>query len=133
MKYDQSKIYGGTKSSTNMYYNGNQSFYYVEKFLITIGCPFEFNLFPFDSQECNLTYGSYDSATDVELHPPTIYYGNNFKTSFRKGPIIRNNLPHPYQLQLESLHTFGQNWNDDIHSYTGIRLKLRRKKIGHLG
>ena len=46
MKYDQSKIYGGTKSSTNMYFNGNQSFYYVEKFLITIGCPFEFNLFP---------------------------------------------------------------------------------------
>ena len=132
MKYEQSKIYGGVKSSINIKYNGNQSFQYLEKFLITVGCPFEYNSFPFDSQECNMTYGSYDLATDVELHPPTIYYGNNFKTSFRKEPIILNSLPHPYQLQLESLQAFRQKWNDDIYSYTGISFMLRRKTLGHL-
>ena len=48
---------------------------YSETFHLKFSCHFDFTDYPFDSHECFMHYGSYDTdSSEVTLTPPTISY-----------------------------------------------------------
>ena len=73
--YEQTKVYGGSDPHRLMYYKKEQNMEYSETFQLKFSCHFDFTDYPFDSHECFMHYGSYDTdSSEVTLTPPTISY-----------------------------------------------------------
>ena len=101
---------------------------YGEALQIKFSCPFNFETFPFDSHECCLTYGDLDDGSEnLTLMPANIIYDN---MTTDEHPIIIKNLSFPFELTLEAQQTFSrvEKFDNARHTYTGMCLKLRRKK-----
>ena len=78
---------------------------YSEMFQLTFSCPFHLANFPFDSHQCNLTYGGHYPTKWMTLNPPYISYWEK-KTSLGKVPIMLNNFPLPFEFELQPLPSF---------------------------
>ena len=132
--YEQTKVYGGSDPHRLMYYKKEQNMEYSETFHLKFSCHFDFTDYPFDSHECFMHYGSYDTdASEVTLTPPTISYRKSVTRNGDK-PMNLQGLPHVYEVIIESLPSF--DWIDNIdntpYSYTGMSFKLKRKNLGYL-
>ena len=80
-----------------MYYKKEQNMEYSETFHLKFSCHFDFTDYPFDSHECFMHYGSYDTlASEVTLTPPTISY-REFVTRNGEKPMNLQGLPHVYE------------------------------------
>ena len=132
LKYEKTKVYGES-STFSLWYTGNHTFQYSEEIKLTYFCNFYFTSFPIDSHECRLEYGDdLYGKEKIVLTSATVSYAD-FTTHFGEDPIIINDLPFPYEFQLESLPSFDMVYDTyGNYSYTGMVLKMKRKFIGQL-
>ena len=74
---------------------------------------------------------TYGTELGVKLNAATINYGTDYST---KGDpaIILNDLPFPFQFELESLPVFEQILEEVTYTYTGMLMRLKRKSLGQL-
>ena len=74
---------------------------------------------------------TYGTELGVKLNAATINYGTDYST---KGDpaIILNDLPFPFQFELESLPVFEQILEEATYTYTGMLMRLKRKSLGQL-
>ena len=69
-------------------------------------------------------------TSEITFKSATIAFGNT-KTRFGEDPLVLNDLPFPFQFNLESLPAFEKTY-DDVYSYTGMLLKIKRTSLGQL-
>ena len=74
---------------------------------------------------------TYGINLGVKLNTATINYGPDYSGEF-DPPIILNNLPFPFQFELEPLPAYEQVWEGAIYTYTGMLMRLKRKSLGQL-
>ena len=106
---------------------------YRESLHLKFSCPFNFNLFPFDSQKCCIEYGDLRGGSDdLKLNRAIVSYGGNKTT--RDGPFEINGLPFPFQLEIDSLPTSKilESYNDQTYTYTGMCFNINRTTRGQL-
>ena len=65
--YEITKLYGAgsTPTSTNLWFKGNHTLWYIEGCKLTFSCIFELSSFPFDSHECTLYVSSDQDYTST--------------------------------------------------------------------
>ena len=65
--YEVTKLYGAGSAitSTNLWYQGDQTLQYKEGCKLTFSCIFQLSSFPFDSHECILYIGSDQDYTST--------------------------------------------------------------------
>ena len=133
------KVYG-SGYTTNLRYWGNQLLAYHEGSKLTFSCDFQLSYYPFDSHECKLYIGSHqDDTSKLKLIDLWIQY-HTLTTSIEEESIIMNKLFKSYEVKLETLPQFeyfsiiGNNKHKFTgnYSYTGMKMKLKRKSLGHL-
>ena len=130
LKYEKTKVYGDT-STFSFWYMGNQTLEYSEEIKLTFFCSFQFTDFPFDVHECRIEFGDDAYGTSgIKFETATVAYQDS-ETSIGDPPIILDNLPFPFEFQLEALLAFEKVY-DDNYSYTGMLLKMKRKSLGQL-
>ena len=130
LKYEKTKVYGDT-STFSFWYMGNQTLEYSEEIKLTFFCSFQFTDFPFDVHECRIEFGDDAYGTSgIKFETATVAYQDS-ETSIGDPPIILDNLPFPFEFQLEALPAFEKVY-DDNYSYTGMLLKMKRKSLGQL-
>ena len=74
---------------------------------------------------------TYGIELGVKLNVATINFGTDYSS---KGdpPIILNDLPFPFQFELEALPVFEQILEGATYTYTGMLMRLKRKSLGQL-
>ena len=99
---------------------------------ITIYCNFAFDTFPFDSNECDFTFGSLEQNTKyLLLNSTKITYKHNSIHS-GQGLMSLDESRLPYNVSLEILPSFNKSLHEFEYSYTGMKIYLRRNNIGQL-
>ena len=99
---------------------------------ITIYCNFAFDTFPFDSNECDFTFGSLEQNTKyLLLNSTKLTYKHNSIHS-GQGLMSLDELRLPYNVSLEILQSFNKSLHEFEYSYTGMKIYLRRNDIGQL-
>ena len=135
LKYEQTKGYGGTGTSSFWFFR-DQSLEYEEEFHLTISCPFHFEKFPFDSHECSIYFGDGRYATDeLRISGVTLRYGISFDgPSTRVGDeaLILEDLALPFGFKLEVLPIKEMDTGNYNISFAGILMRLERKSLGQL-
>ena len=105
LKYEKTKVYGDT-STFSFWYMGNQTLEYSEEIKLTFFCSFQFTDFPFDVHECRIEFGDDAYGTSgIKFETATVAYQDS-ETSIGDPPIILDNLPFPFEFQLEALPAF---------------------------
>ena len=129
MKSEPSTVFGGSPKVFNRYRSGQMR--YTEALNMKFSCPFNFNLFPFDSHKCCLVYGHLHGSNNVILKRAIVKYGNKKTTD---GLFELNDLHFPFQLEVESFPTSRKLYTDQgsTRSYTEMCFKINRKTRGHL-
>ena len=105
---------------------------YAEALKVKFSCPFNFKNFPFDSNQCCLTYGDLAYGTNnVTLGTAKIFYDN---MTTEDGPIIVNSLPFPFMVKITEKATFEKRdkFNKKKYSRSGICMDLTRTSRGRL-
>ena len=105
---------------------------YNEGLNMKFSCPFNFDSFPFDSQKCCIEYKDLQGGNgNVTLARAIVTYGN--KTT-KDAPFELNDLPFPFQLEIESLATSNRSDTERkrTFSYTGMCFTIVRTTRGHL-
>ena len=105
---------------------------YAEALKVKFSCPFNFKNFPFDSNQCCLTYGDLAyGINDVTLGPAKIFYDN---MTTEDGPIIVNSLPFPFMVKITEKETFVKvdQYRKKEYSRSGICISLTRTSRGRL-
>jgi hypothetical protein len=107
-------------------------FEYQQAFKVEIYCTLEFIAYPFDSQECNFTFGSSITfSKELHLKETWLRYRNERK-KFGEGPLEIETNRLPFFISLESLqeHIFTQAGYD--YSFVGMKMTLTRNNFGLL-
>ena len=113
---------------------------YHESSKLTFYCDFQLSYYPFDSHECILLIGSHkDDTSKLKLIDLSIQY-DSWTTNIEEEPIILYKLFKSYEVKLETRPQFeyfsiiGNNKHKFTgnYSYTGMKMKLKRKSLGHL-
>ena len=108
-------------SKVFMWFNNNtQKISFSEEFVMKLFCDYDFRLFPFDTQLCNLTFSEKEhELPDFILKSPKIYKPEGcIKSSF--GPDV---CFQP-KISINRLSSSGQNF-----SMTGITIEMRRNRF----
>ena len=129
MKSEPSTVFGGSPKVFSRYRSGQMK--YAEALNMRFSCPFNFNLFPFDSHKCCLAYGHLHGSNNVILNRAIVKYGNKMTTD---GFFEISDLQFPFHLEVESFRTSRKLYTDqgNTRSYTGMCFKMNRKTRGHL-
>ena len=132
IKSEKKGIVGdGQKTFVNIPYE-DQNMFYHEILQVTFSCQFDLDDFPFDSHECNFTFGDLLWGTFALIfNSSTISYGKN-KTSLGDLPIVLNDFSLPFDFELQSLPAFEEIKNGRSYSYTGMKILIQRKQMGYL-
>ena len=69
-------------------------------------------------------------TSDITFKSATIAFGDT-KTRVGENPLVLDDLPFPFQFNLESLPAFEKIY-DNAYSYTGMLLKIKRTSLGQL-
>ena len=130
--YQRTKSYGGEKSYQSVY--KEKRIFYGEEFLLTTSCNFHFENYPFDSHVCHLEFGDLTwTVNKLVISSPKITHGNSLHNLGDK-PITIDDLPYPFEFQLEVMPSF--NTSDPIldtyYSFNGVAIKMKRKSLGEL-
>ena len=67
----------------------------------------------------------------MRLNTATISYGPTYSGE-GDPPIIRSDLPFPFEIHMEALPAFEQVWEGTTYTYSGMLMKLKRKSLGQL-
>ena len=146
MNLEESKVIGREKGGTLAYSSTNEfskirisleksglkNMIYAEALKVKFSCPFNFKNFPFDSNQCCLTYGDLAYGTNnVTLGPAKIYYDN---MTTEDGPIIVKSLPFPFMVKITEKATFVKvdKFNKKEYSRSGLCISLTRTSRGRL-
>ena len=134
MNLEESKIIGLDKGGTLAYTknrHGSYTLVYAEALKVKFSCQFDFKKFPFDSNQCCLTYGDFIFGTNVTLGSPNIIYDNMITED---GPIILNSLPFPFMVKITEKPTFVKIDRFDMKEYSraGMCIALTRTNRGNL-
>ena len=131
MKSEPSKVFGDSGRGFMRYKPGQMK--YGEALQMKFSCHFNFNHFPFDSNTCCIEYGEMKGVSDnVTLNPAIVTYRGNKTT--RDGSFELNDLPFPFQLEIESMPASTKLDSDrnKTFTYTGFCFKVTRNTRGHL-
>ena len=129
IKIVPTRYYGGPQGYLFMY-ERNHSMEYAAEFILTFSCQFNFENYPFDSQECPIEYGDFLYQTHhVTLNSTRIVY-ENIDTVFGDDPIIIDDLP--FEFQLRAMKTTNKTVAGYTYSYTGVHLTIIRKTMRKL-
>ena len=136
IEFKKRQMYGDTDASLSLVFPSSRwprNRLVVELFQLTFSCNFDFTEFPFDSHECPLQYGDVvESQENLRLNV-TLAVFDNITTTIGGDPIVLDNLPFPFEIQLVSLPNFEIiNRQHGSFSWTGIVLKMRRNSLGQL-
>ena len=130
MHLEESKVIGRDKGGTLAYSSNNEfsriwisleksglkNMIYAEALKVKFSCPFNFKNFPFDSNQCCLTYGDLAYGTNnVTLGTAKIFY-NSMTTE--DGPIIVNSLPFPFMVKITEKATFEKTDKSNKKKYS---------------
>ena len=108
---------GKIKDSIMWFNTKNSRIEHVKDFVLTIFCNFEFKNFPFDVQECNLTYFDMLSpAEEVKFMKPS------------KNAKVKK-FPGPFGYQMIALDPYLHPYENSSYSKTGFIIKMKRKPI----
>ena len=145
MHLEESKVIGRNKGGTLAYSSSNEfskirisleksrkNMIYAEALKVKFSCPFNFKNFPFDSNQCCLTYGDLAYGTNnVTLGTAKIFYDN---MTTEDGPIIVNSLPFPFMVKITEKATFVKvdKFNKKKYSRSGMCMDLTRTSRGRL-
>ena len=130
IKSEPSKVFGGNGRGHMRYSSGQML--YSEALNMKFSCPFNFNSFPFDSQKCCIEYRDLQGGNgNVRLTRAIVTYGN--KTT-KDAPFELNDLPFPFQLEIDSLPTSKilESYNNQTYTYTGMCFNINRTTRGQL-
>ena len=112
---------------------GHPRLQYGEQHELTFSCHFKFQFFPFDSHKCRIEFGDLIYKTkNLNLSATIIMRRGYPDITFVDDPVIINDLPFPYEFQLEALPAFEIDVSGGIYSLTGAILTLERKSVGYL-
>ena len=104
---------------------------YSETLKVSIYCPFDFGSFPFETHECNFTFGSeLLSVGSLQLTPPVIRHLGVESNDGSLLPIPTERLP--FDIVLTSRPQFVIESDGYDFSYTGFTLHLHRNSLGVL-
>ena len=134
MNLEESKVIGRDKGGTlayTKYRHGLYTMVYAEVLKVKFSCPFNFKNFPFDSNQCCLTYGDFIFGTNVTFGSPNIIYDNMITED---GPIILNSLPFPFMVEITEKSTFVKKdrFYKKEYSRAGMCIALTRTNRGNL-
>ena len=130
MHLEESKVIGRDKGGTLAYSSNNEfsriwisleksglkNMIYAEALKVKFSCPFNFKNFPFDSNQCCLTYGDLAYGTNnVTLGTAKIFYDN---MTTQDGPIIVNSLPFPFMVKITEKATFEKTDKSNKKKYS---------------
>ena len=139
LSYEKTKFYGGDKPFSFWYINtGKQELIvYYEEVQLSFSCPFNFENYPFDSNECTLEFGSKTVPTQrLKLKPAKIIYEDASpptKHKLSEDPMILNDLPHPFHFKFNLKPAFEKTSAYNYsHSYAGLEIKMKRKTPSEL-
>ena len=128
-------MFGGIDSFFFVYsiYPGFSGLVYAEQYELTISCNFHLQSFPFDSHKCRIEFGDFWYATQkLNLKGTKIWVRGYPVITTEDDPLIINDLPYPYEFQLQSIPVFEIGYSGYNYSKTGALLTLERNSIGHL-
>ena len=138
LSYEKTKFYGDDKPYFFSYINtGKQVVVYHEEVQMSFSCPFNFENYPFDSNECTLEFGSKILPTKrLKLKPSKIIYEDvspPTKHKLSEDPMILNDLPHPFNFKFNLKPAFEKTsaYNYSF-SYAGMEIKMKRKTPSEL-
>ena len=128
-KYQPTKIYGADEKFAVYYDNENHSMWYGERYQLTFFCHFDLHKFPFDSNECRIEYGDYLGG--INYTAATIVYDDR-TTRDGAASILIDDLPYPFEFEIQSIPTFNRTIGEWTFSSTGMLLKMKRKSFRKL-
>jgi hypothetical protein len=139
LSYEKTKVYGDDKPFFFSYIkHGKQELVvYHEEVQMSFSCPFNFENYPFDSNECTLEFGSKIFPTKrLKLKPSKIIYEDVSPPTQHKlseDPMILNDLPHPFNFKFNLKPAFEKTsaYNYSF-SYAGVEIKMKRKMPSEL-
>ena len=135
LSYEKTKFYGGDKPFSFWFVDeGNRELIvYREEVQLSFSCPFKFENYPFDSNECTLEFGSQAWPTKkLQLKTLRLIY-EDVLINLEEGPLILNDSPHPYEFEFNLTPVFDKtDVNNISFSYAGMKIKMKRKTLGKL-
>ena len=102
--------------------------FYVERLKITTYCPFDFTTFPFDTHQCNLTFGlSSSHYGDYKLLLTNITHENI--STMEEGKVVKLEKifvdsafsPVPFSITLTATHPNTEKEYGYLFSFSGIQ------------
>lgn len=100
---------------------------------VHVNCKFQFRMFPFDSQTCDLIYGDPMQGLEwLKLSSPLVRFSRQ-STNFSLESIILQHTDEIFDwIELESLDTFPLFESGFEYSYTGMRIHMKQRSLGLL-
>ena len=100
---------------------------YQQSMKVTIYCHFNFKTFPFDSQTCDLIFGSVDIFFDnLQLNSTIIDHEKQQVDYAEKGQLSIADSNLPFDFSLQSLESSVIEIRGNKFSYAGIRFDISR-------
>ena len=100
--------------------------------ILNIYCTLNFQPFPFDNHECDLSFGSSSIWNDSLIMEPTkIRFLDEYKR-IGDGKLHIKQGRLPFNIKMESLDTFNHTTAGYTYSYCAVRFYFQRNDLGLL-
>lgn len=104
-----------------------------QNYRVTIYCNFNFEKFPFDSQECDLRIGSFANANyDVIMVPAWIRDDDRSVAFYGDPPLLIHQSRQPFEIYVQVLETIDKPIVNYNYSFTGAKFTFERNNLGLL-
>ena len=109
-------------------------FEYQQSLQVEIYCSFKFNLFPFDTNQCNFMLRSSENRdTFLRMLPLQIKYGEHVLIHGQKPSQMElEQSVLPFDITVESLDTFVKFIDGFNISHAGMKIRFSRNNLGLL-
>ena len=99
---------------------------YQQSLKVTLYCPFAFNEYPLDKNECKFQFGPASHFVNSVIMRATFIRYQNESIRVGDGPLKMQKARLPYEFQLEILDPFVYQEAGFEYSYAGVNIKMRR-------
>ena len=94
-------------------------------------CPFDFGNYPFDDQDCNITYGTDNTVRTVKLLNTIIKHGNKSTVAGQESLQLASKRL-PYLVNLTGLQSFALESDGYEYPHAGFTIHFSRNEIANL-